>query len=180
MSAALALVMALETAALVPAAPQPADVAQLVRDACVETGMRRVDLERLGQARRWRRVRPTSDNSPSEGWNLIYRTGDALVMLSQVPDFGAGDPSTGSVCTVAIEGTAPSLEGDVSALATSLGLGDEAPFLDQPAGFVPMRVWSRFGDHTLTYAAAPDGRATISLSRQVVSTLPAPASPPGN
>ena len=180
MSAALALAIVLGSGGLAPAAQQHADVAQLVRDACVETGMRRTDLEQLGQARRWRQVRTTSDTSPQGSWNLVYRAGDARVMLSQFPDFGAGDPSIGSVCTVAVDVAAPSLEADVSALASSLGLADEAPFLDQPPGTVPMRVWSRFSDKTLTYAAAPDGRATVSLSRQVVSILPAPASPPGN
>ena len=178
MSAALALAFFLASAGAAPIAPQGADVAQLMRDACVETGMRRADMERLAQARRWRQVRTTSDSSPPGGWNLVYRAGDALVMLSHVADFDSGDPSVGSVCTVAVDHAASTLEGEVASLATSLGLGDEAPFLDQPPGAAPMRIWSRFGDRTLTFAAAPDGRATISLSRQVVTTLTTPDSPP--
>ena len=101
-------------------------------------------------------------------------------MLGYHSGFGAGDPSVGSVCSVSIERASPALADEMAALAASLGLGDESPFIDQPPGAAPMRIWSRFGDKTLTYAAASDGRAVVSLSRQVVSTLPAPVSPPGN
>ena len=158
MSTAVALAIVLGSAGPIPVMPQRADLAELVRDACVETGMRRAEFERLAQTRRWRQVRTTSDSSPPGSWNLVYRAGDARVMLSQIPDVHAGDPSIGSICTVAVE------------RAASLGLGDEAPVADLPPGYVPMRIWSRLGDRTLTYAAAPDGRATISLSRQIVTS----------
>lgn len=101
-------------------------------------------------------------------------------MLGYDARYGDGDPSIAAVCSVSVDSAAPDLAEDIAAFAASLGLIDEVPFLDPPAGSAPMRSWSRFGDKTLTYAAAPDGRAVISLSRQVVSTLPAPASPPGN
>jgi len=65
-------------------------------------------------------------------------------------------------------------------LAESLGLeGEDVPVESLP-GFVPPRMWSSLGGHTLTYAAAEDGRAVISFSRQIVISDTAPASPPGN
>lgn len=177
MSAALALAFGLASASPASALQGP-DVGALVRQACVETGMRRDAFEELGRARRWRRARLTSATRSPGSWNIAFRIDGGLVMLGHDSDFGAGDPAVGWVCSVSVEQASPALADEMAALATSLGLGDEAPFLDQPPGTVPIRAWSRFGDKTLTYSAAPDGRAVISLSRQVLSTLP--ASPPGN
>lgn len=179
MSAALALAFGLVSAGSAPVL-QGSDVGALVRQACVETGMRRDAFEQLGRTRRWRRARLTSDTSGPGSWNIAFRIEGGHVMLGYVPDFGARDPLVGSVCSVSVDRASPATEAEIVALAASLGLGDEVPFLDQPPGAAPMRIWSRFGDMTLTYAAAPDGRAVVSLSRQVVSTLPAPASPPEN
>ena len=180
MAAGLAAAIVLASAGAASAAPQPADVPQLVRDACVETGMRRDAFERLARERRWRQARTTSDTGPAGGWHLFFRGEGAVVMLSQVGGFGANDPSLGSVCTVSVERATPALEDEVAALAASLELGAEGPAMDLPGGSVPIRTWSRFGDFTLSYAAAPDGRATVSLLRQIVTTETAPVSPPGN
>jgi hypothetical protein len=40
-------------------------------------------------------------------------------------------------------------------------------------GAASMQTWPRLGYRTLTYAVVPDGRASISLSRQVVVHGPA-------
>lgn len=179
MPAALALAFVLASAGTVAAAPQGADVPQLVREACVETGLERADFERLARERRWRRARITSDTRPSGGWDLIYGADGARVMLSQVPGFGPEDPSLGSICTVSVDRAGGSLEGEVAALAASLGLEGEAPITDLPPGAAPLRTWSLLGGWTLTYAAAADGRAAISLSRQVVVEGPALTIPAG-
>ncbi|HEY0599520.1 hypothetical protein [Brevundimonas sp.] len=180
MAAGLAAAIVLASAGAVPAAPQRADVPQLVRDACVETGMRRDAFERLARQRRWRQARTTSHTGPAGGWNLFYRGEGAVVMLTQVREFGSDDPSLGSVCTVSVERAEPALGDEVAALAASLELDAEGPVTGFPGSPIPIRSWSRFGDVTLSYAAAPDGRATVSLSRQIVTTETAPASPPGN
>jgi len=168
---------ALAFATVLAAAPQGPDVAQLMRDACVSTGMRRDALERLARERGWRRGRPTSDGGPPGGWSLLVNADGATVMLSYIPEFGA-DAASGSMCTVTAARAAPGLEQEIEALAGSLDLAAE-PAIDQPAGFVPMRTWSRFGERTLTYAAAPDGRVAVSLSRQIVTEDPGPAPSPG-
>ncbi|HYC68101.1 hypothetical protein [Brevundimonas sp.] len=178
MLSTLAIAISFGSASPAHVAPQSADVGELVRQACVETGMRRNAFETLGRERRWRQARLTSDSSAPESWTLAFRIDGGLVMLSYDPRSGASDLSVGSVCSVSVDRAAPGLADEMASLAASLGLGDESPFVDQPPGAAPMRIWSRFGDKTLTYAAAPDGRAVVSLSRQVVSTLP--ASPPGN
>ena len=177
MSAAFALAFGLLSASPAPAL-QGSDVGALVRLACVETGMRREAFEGIGRARRWRQARLTSATSEPGSWSIAFRIEGGLVMLGYDPRSGDSDPSVGSVCSVSVDEASSATEAEIVALAASLGLGDESPFVDQPPGMAPMRIWSRFGDQTLTYAAAPDGRAVISLSRQVVSTLP--ASPPGN
>jgi hypothetical protein len=153
---------------------------ELVRDACVETGMRRAELEALAETRGWRAAPVTSQSGRQLGWNLVYRAGDALVMTSHDPAFDASDPEVGSVCTVGVRQASTSLESEVSALAASLDLAEEAPIGNQPTGQMTVRTWSRLGDKTLTYAVAPNGQATISLSRQVVTTVSTPAPPPGN
>lgn len=177
MLAATALAVAL---GLVPSAHQRSEAVQLLQDACVTTGMRRADLEQLARARRWREARVTSSTAGQGGWNLVYRASSSLVMMSNDPSFGAWDPSIGSLCTVAVERTSPSIVDEVSALAAELELSEDPATSDLPAGAIPMQSWSRLGEFTLTYAATPDGQATISLSRQVVSTITTSAPAPGN
>ena len=169
---------ALAFATVLAATAQGPDVAQLMRDACVSTGMRRDAFERLVRERGWRRARTTSDSGAPGGWSIFVNGDGATVMLSYMPEFGA-DPALGSLCTVTAARAEPGLEREVEALAGSLDLAAET-VTDQPAGFVPMRTWSRFGDRTLTYAAAPDGRVAVSLSRQIVTEGPdLPPSPGG-
>ena len=179
MSAALVFALTVSAAAAPPPLFQDGEAMQLMRDACVGTELDRAAFERLGSERRWRTVRMTQ-RSGEPGWNVSFRKGDVTIMMLGDAESNGAESSSGVVCSVSVERVSPALEGQVSDLAASLGLGDEAPFLDQPPEMVPIRIWSRFGDKTLTYAAAPDGRAVISLSRQVVSILPTPASPPGN
>lgn len=172
MSAALAFATALAVSGPAPAVSGP-DVAQLVRDACVSTGMRRDAFERLARERGWRRARTTLESGPPGGWNVLVNGNGATFILTHVPDFSP-DASLGSLCSVSVERADPALEGDVGALAAGLGLTEET-VTGLPPGGVPMRTWSRFGEWTLTYAAAPDGRAVVSLSRQIVTEGPSPA-----
>jgi hypothetical protein len=171
MSPALALATVLGLTAQGP------DVAQLMRDACVSTGMRRDAFERLVRERRWRRARTTSDVGSPGGWNVLINGDGATLILSYLPDFGA-DATLGSSCTVLVQQAEPGLPREVGDLAASLGLTEEAAN-GLPEGYGPMRTWSRLGDSTLTYATAPDGRASVSLSRQIVRESPGPTPPAG-
>ena len=180
MSLALVLTLGLASAGPAPVAPQQADVAQLVRDACMGTDLRREAFEALGRDRRWRRTRTTSRDSAPGSWSVAYRIGEAAVVLSRIPTFGSGDASQGSVCMVTVDQAAPALKDEIASLASSLNLAAGAPIVDLASGIAPVQIWSGEGDWTLTYSAAADGRAAASLSRQIVIDDPAPVSPPGN
>lgn len=164
---AIAVSVAIAGAAT-PTRAQGAGVAQLLRDACVDTGLDREAFERLARERRWRAVRLTQ--SPrGQGWNVAYRVDGALVMLrgGAVPGHASADTAS---CSVSVERAPAALEGQIDSLATSLGLASEGMTEDVP-GFVPIRIWSRFGEATLTFASAPDGRAVVSFSRQHVTSV---------
>jgi hypothetical protein len=154
-------------------------VVQLVRDACVSTEFDRDAFEALGQQRRWRAARLTQ-RSGRAGWNSAFRANGVLVMMlgGQEP----GGPGTGSatVCSVSVERAGEGLGDEFAALAESLGLGSESLSAGSRPGFIAPRIWSTLGGQTLTYAAASDGRAVISLSRQIVINETAPVAPPGN
>ena len=177
MNVALAVTVALSASAGPVSAPQGADGAQLVRDACVGTDLQRAAFERLGRERGWRSQRMTR-RSGEPGWTVAYRAGDALVMLMGSPAPGGERSSLAVACSVSVDRADPGLEDDVAALAASLDLEGAGVVKDTPPGFVPIRIWSRFEGHTLTYAASPDGRAVISFSRQIVTHLPDAMSPP--
>lgn len=167
-----ALALALSAAAAAPAPSQDADVAQLVRDACVATELDRAAFERLGRERRWRSVRLTQRSGRS-GWSVAFRAEGATIMLmgGRAPD---NDPADAPSCSVSVEHAPEGLEQEIDALAAALGLASEGA-LEAPAGMVPIRMWSRFGDSTLTFAAAQDGRAVVSFSRQHVTRVAGPA-----
>ena len=175
MSAALALAVALAGPAALP--PGNAEVVQLLRDACVATEMRRDAFEQLARSRRWSSAgrRP---ESVSGGWSVMYRAGDAVVLLVNAGAIGDGDRSLGSVCTVGVQDPENGLSGAVGMLAESLGLTAEAEPLQ--LGGEGTRAWSTLGRHTLIYSTAHSGPAvSISLSRQHVVEGPAPAVPAG-
>ncbi len=155
-------------------APQGGAAVQLIRDACIETGLDRTAFESLGRERRWRRVRMTSDGA---GWNVAYRTPDAQIMLTRIPDpRRESEASVGSVCVVSVEHAPASLEGEIAEFAASLGL--EAA--DLPAGLGGrglVRSWSSTGEWTLSYAEGSDNAAAISLSRQIVINTSVSVSP---
>lgn len=175
-SAALAIALTLSAAAVSPTLPQGGGAVQLVRDACIGTDLERAAFERLGRERRWRPVRMTQISGES-GWNVAFRTGSVTIMMMGDPANDEAEPAAGVVCSVSVERASPALEGEVAAFAASLGLDYESAGAGTPAGFVPIRIWSRLGDRTITYAAAADGRAVISLSRQIVTHQPDPVSP---
>ena len=177
MSVALVIAAVLSTSAAPFGPPQESGAMQLVRDACVETNFQRSALERLGRERRWRPQRMTQ-RSGEPGQVTAFRADNVLIMLMDGPS-GDGLPRLpGQMCSVSFDRAAPELVGEVAGLAASLGLEDEGA-ADGFPGSVPVRVWSRLGDKTLTYAAA-DGRAVVSISRQIVTHEPAPVSPSGN
>ncbi len=155
------------------------DVVQLVRDVCLDTGLDRAAFERLGRERRWRPAR-LNNRSGEPGWSTAFRANGALVMMMGGQEPGGPGRGSALVCSVSVEQAGHGLEADFATLADSLGLEGENVPVDSPPGFVPPRMWSSLGGHTLTYAAAADGRAVISFSRQIVISEPAPASPPGN
>lgn len=165
-STALTLAAFLTSAAVPPVPSQGADVVQLVRDACVTTGLDRAAFERLGRERRWRSVRLTQ-RSGRPGWSVAFRTEGSTVMLMGGPA-PTVEPVDMSSCSVSVERAPDGLESQIDGLATSLGLAPDGA-VEARAGMVPVRLWSRFGDATLTFAAAPDGRAVISYSKQHVT-----------
>ncbi len=169
----VALAAAALFASASPGALQGPDVAQLLRDACVTTELQRTAFERMARERGWREARTTSRSGPQGGWSLFFHADGAVVMLSYVPEVAADEPSTGTVCTVSVEQATPQLEAEIGSLAEELGLEEEQPFTGPQMGAASMQTWSRLGYRTLTYAVVPNGRASISLSRQVVVHVPA-------
>ena len=102
------------------------------------------------------------------GWNVNFRTPGALVMLTGDLLPTVNDPAKGVMCAVSVDRARDDLMADVEALALSLGLDAEP----QSEGFggSDIRIWSKFGEMTLTYASNPaDPRAVISLSHQTVT-----------
>ena len=160
------LAFALSLAAGAPTAAQGGDVPQLVRDACVGTGLDRAAFERLGRERRWRRVEMTRGGG-DRSWIVAFRAEGATVMLmgGSTPTAEAADMSS---CSFSVERAPDDLEEQVGDLASALGLMPDGT-AEVSSGMVPIRIWSRFGDSTLTLATAPDGRAVISFSRQHVT-----------
>jgi len=80
------------------ATPQPGEVAtQLVREACVGTGMQKDAFERLGQERRWRPAPLATPLAEPGAWFAGFETSDALITLSSTPN----RPDTPGVHTVA-------------------------------------------------------------------------------
>ncbi len=156
-------------------APQGGAAVQLIRDACIDTGLERAAFESLGRDRGWRRVRMTS--SDGAGWNVAYRTRDAQIMLTQIPDpRSESEASVGSICVVTVEHAPASLEGVIAEFAAGLGL--EAT--DLPSAFGGrglVRSWSSTGEWTLSYAEGPGNAAIISLSRQIVINTSVSVSP---
>lgn len=154
------------------------DVVQLVRDVCVDTGLDRAAFERLGRERRWRPAR-LNNRSGEPGWSTAFRTNGVLVMMMGGQEPGGPGRGSALVCSVSVEQAGQGLEADFATLAERLGLEAENAPVESLPGFVPPRMWSSLGGHTLTYAAASDGRAVISFSRQIVTHETAPVSPPG-
>jgi len=177
MSATLAISLVLATSSGPSATIQHTDGAQLLRDACVETGLQRAAFERLGRERRWRSQR-IARRSGNVGWTVVFRADDARIMLTRGLAGDTDEPGLGASCSVSLEQASPGLEGEIAALAASLGLEDEAVVTNVAPGFVPIRVWSRFAGQTVTYAQAADGRAVISFSRQIVTHEPDAARAP--
>ena len=177
MLAALALATVFATTGPVGIASQDSHVLQVVREACVETGLNREAFEELARERRWRRVRVTSSGDQMGGWHLMFRVRGGHGMLVGFPEPDASAPSAGSMCSVSVDRAPPSLEQEVNALAASLGLESDPMGENFPSAAGPVRTWSRLGDSTLTYATSPDGRAVISLSRQLVISTSSAVSP---
>lgn len=152
-----------------PAAPVKAEAtaADLVRDACFATDLKRDAFEALARERRWAPVQITH-NSGADRWDSAYRAGNMTVSLSYIPDVSSGDRSQASTCVVTPRSASPALESEIAALASEMGLSDHGPMTGLPSY---VRSWSKLGSWTLSYAAA-DQRAAISLSRQIVSTTP--------
>lgn len=177
MNAALVLAVALLAEPAVPPPQSAAGPAQVFRDFCVGTGLRRDAFEALARQRRFRAARVISSGD-QPGWNLVFRGEGVVVMLSKVGGVPHEDAALGSVCSVSADRAGPGLPAEIEALASEIGLEAE-PLVDIP-GTAHVRTWSKFGGQTLSYATIPsDPRAVISLSRQTV-TPGSQTSPPGN
>ena len=177
MLSALAMAAALSVVGASASTPQDADVAALVRQACVETGMERTAFERLGRERGWR---PGRAGGAGGAWTSSLRAPGAILMLARQPDVIQTEATVGALCSVSVDRAGPGVVASVEALATELGLEAEPAFEDPGAG--SMRIWSKIGVYTLTYAtgATGDPRVVVSLSRQAVSSSPETVSPSGN
>lgn len=162
---AFAMAVALIAAEAPPPAPQGSGAVQLLRDACIDTGMNRAAFEQLGRARRWRATPMTRRSGPT-GWAVAFRTDGVLIMLTQGLD---NDAEVGALCAVSVDRASSTLPAEVAALAVELGLeGESTADIPSPGR---LQVWSTPAGLTLTYGtgAASDPRAVISLSRQIVT-----------
>lgn len=162
---AFAMAVALIAAEAPAPTPRGSGPVQLLRDACLDTGMRRAAFEALGRTRRWRAA-PLIRRTGSAGAAVAFRQDGVLIMLMPGPN---NDADIGAMCSVSVDRAPATLLAEVEALAGSLDLeGEAAP--DVPAAG-QLRVWSKFGGMTLTYAtgAANDPRAVISVSRQIIT-----------
>ena len=142
---------------------------QLVREACLGTGMQKDAFERLGRDRRWRRV-PAPSPRPG-AWHVRFQGPGALVTLSTIPHL-PGDPQVdGAACTIITDGVGDDWVPAVEGLAVELGLGNSQTL--PQSGSREAQVWSDVpGGQTLTATYAPGQRIfTITYVKRV----PAPA-----
>ena len=75
---AFAMAVALIAAEAPAPAPQGSGTVQLLRDACIDTGMNRAAFEQLGRARRWRAT-PMTRRSGPPSWSVAFRTDGVLI-----------------------------------------------------------------------------------------------------
>lgn len=152
----------------VPALRDPTP-AELMREGCVNTGLRREAFEQAARAHGWTPSRITR-SSGMPGWNASYRAGRALVVMSGLPLNGGTDPSLASMCMVSMGRPQGNWLAELAALASELGMEPEG---DQAAlGGAEMRIWSKFGSETLSAAYRSSNRTVaVTLSRQIVTVL---------
>lgn len=155
-------------------APEPGDAAaQLVREACVGTGMQKEAFERLGRERRWRRARLTAPSAEARAWHVGFQTREGLVTLSAIPQYPGQPAVDGAACMVMADSVGDDWLPAVEGLAAEIGLGGYQELTAIP-GSDEMHVWSDGpGGQTMTATYAHQRRV---LSITYVKRVPSPAS----
>ena len=156
----------------IAAAPEPGDAAtQLVRDACIATGMQKDAFERLGRERRWRRARLSSPSTEPGSWHVGFQAREGLVTLSTIPQFPGQPAVDGAACMVMVESVGDDWLPAAEDLAAEIGLGGYQALSATP-GPEEMHVWSDGpGGQTMTVAYARQRRV---LSITYVKRVPGP------
>ena len=168
MISALILGIALGGAGAVSPAQSEGSVADLVRTACVDTGMRREAFEAMAQSRHWQRIEAASEDAGEAGWTLHYRAGRMSVMLSMMPVDGPADPALASMCAVMAPRPAADWRSGVETLASELRLAKDPEILGAPG--TDQLSWSKFGEFTLSASYAPSNQSlAVTLSRQIIT-----------
>ncbi|HAV50876.1 MULTISPECIES: hypothetical protein [unclassified Brevundimonas] len=155
------------------AAPEPGDAAaQLVRDACISTGMQTEAFERLGRDRRWRRAPLATPLSEQLASYAGFLTRDALVTLSTTLS-SPGEPVVHNIaCTVMSNGVDGDWLPEVEVLAAEMEL-DRVDVLSALPVTEEVHVWSDGpGEQFLTVNYVPERRV---LSITYVKRVPSPA-----
>ena len=167
MFASLALAVAFGGAGISAPTQSDRSVGDLLRAACVDTGLGREALEETARRERWRSVAIRS-NSSGSGWDAAYRAGGYSIVLSRVDTAeDAADASVGTTCMVTTDRPGADWRGEVERFAAEQQLAAE-PAVDIP-GFGSIPTWSRPLDRTLTAAYQERPRSlTLTLSRQIV------------
>lgn len=162
------------SAGMALATPQPGDAAtQLVREACVGTGMEKEAFERLGRERRWRRARLTAPSAEARAWHVGFQTREGLVTLSTIPQYPGQPAVDGAACMVMADSVGDDWLPAVEGLATEIGLGGYQELTALP-GSDEMHVWSDGpGGQTMTVTYVRQRRV---LSITYVKRVPRPSS----
>lgn len=158
----------------VAAVPEPGDAAtQLVREACIGTGMQKDAFERLGRERRWRRARLTAPSAEARAWHVGFQTREGLVTLSTIPQYPGQPAVDGAACMVMADSVGDNWLNAVENLAAEIGLGGYQELTAIP-GSDEMHVWSDGpGGQTMTATYVRQRRV---LSITYVKRVPSPAS----
>lgn len=166
MSLALALAIVLGGSGLPLPAVQDESLSGLVRQACVDTGMRRDAFEALGQARRWTSSTPRHVSGETAQWSSAFRSGRAVIFMSGTTGEGVSDPSLAASCTVSVTRPDRDWQADIVALASELELQAEP---DPEIPGTEMQTWAKPMGHRLTSVYQSANRtASVTLSRPIV------------
>ena len=144
----------------------PARLADMVREACVVTELRREEFEKVARTHRWKPTPITSASGEQAAWTVAFRDGAASLIMSGAVGNAEANPDLAALCMVSVPEPRGDWQGDIADLAVELGMTPEPSY---NLGGADVRTWSRLGSQTLTAAYQPGNRTVaVTLSRQTV------------